>query len=363
MELMHCRLSLSLPRTDDLYDGSGTPLNSMHFFSVTTYNTFILHHHHIVYILLDVSNREKEKKGILMHTALSRLFIPPHNLRQFHLQVRLTLFIRQLGRLPLLLLSRSRLSLLLLGRGVRADGFVHRGVQVFQILRFDPVLQVLCEMNLVLLRVFFHHFFHVFTHVSTKDVLAERFCVEFLGITVVADEAFFVVRDVEAAVEGALQHSEYLGAGGGALQPGIEDAEEGAGPIIHRVNVVIFTHIFRVSLVHLVQTEFLEGAAGQEEAGGVGSGVVGKASLETVARELVGVGSRDDDITGEGGIGDLAHDVAVGETDNEAVLGGVVLVLVLGAETETSTVVGLALSAATVLDLWSNCGVVWCGVM
>lgn len=47
----------------------------------------------------------------------------------------------------------------------------------------------------------------------------------------------------------------------------------------------------------------------------------------------------------------LAGDVLVGEADDQTVLVGVVLVLVLLHQTKAGTVVGLALTAATVLDL------------
>lgn len=48
---------------------------------------------------------------------------------------------------------------------------------------------------------------------------------------------------------------------------------------------------------------------------------------------------------------DLSDDVAVGEADDETVLGRIVLVLGLGGQALAGIVVGLALSAALVLDL------------
>ena len=48
---------------------------------------------------------------------------------------------------------------------------------------------------------------------------------------------------------------------------------------------------------------------------------------------------------------DLSNDVAVGEADDEAVLGRIVLVLGLGGQALAGIVIGLALSAALVLDL------------
>jgi hypothetical protein len=48
---------------------------------------------------------------------------------------------------------------------------------------------------------------------------------------------------------------------------------------------------------------------------------------------------------------DLSDDVAVGEADDEAVLGRIVLVLGLSRQALASIVVGLSLSATLVLDL------------
>ena len=48
---------------------------------------------------------------------------------------------------------------------------------------------------------------------------------------------------------------------------------------------------------------------------------------------------------------DLSDDVAVGETDDEAVLGRIVLVLGLGGQALAGIVVGLSLAATPVLDL------------
>ena len=51
----------------------------------------------------------------------------------------------------------------------------------------------------------------------------------------------------------------------------------------------------------------------------------------------------DDDVSLEPGVGNLAGDVGVGATDDQPVLGGVVLVLVLDTKTLTGEVIGLAL--------------------
>ena len=81
------------------------------------------------------------------------------------------------------------------------------------------------------------------------------------------------------------------------------------------------------------------------------SSVVGQTKLDAIARKLVRVGSGHDVITIDARVDDLADAVAVGETDNKTVLGGVVLVLVLNHKTQTLTVISLTLTATTELGL------------
>jgi hypothetical protein len=73
--------------------------------------------------------------------------------------------------------------------------------------------------------------------------------------------------------------------------------------------------------------------------------------LDAVSLELVGVGRAEDLVAGDLGGHDLADDVLVGEADDQAVLGSIVLVLGLGDEALTGVVIGLALLAALVLSL------------
>lgn len=63
------------------------------------------------------------------------------------------------------------------------------------------------------------------------------------------------------------------------------------------------------------------------------------------------VSSHEDLVTTDLRGDDLSNDVAVGEADDEAVLGRIVLVLGLGGQALAGIVIGLALSAALVLDL------------
>ena len=72
---------------------------------------------------------------------------------------------------------------------------------------------------------------------------------------------------------------------------------------------------------------------------------------DTVGLELVGVRSHEDLVTANLRGDDLSNDVAVGEADDEAVLGRIVLVLGLGGQALAGIVIGLTLPAALVLDL------------
>jgi hypothetical protein len=187
--------------------------------------------------------------------------------------------------------------------------------------------------------------------VTSINVFTESLGIEFLGVSVIANKTLLVMRDVKTTVKGTFESSKDLGTGRSTLQASIEESHEGAGTFISGIDIVVFTNIFGVTLVDLIKTEFLENTAGEEETSSVSSTVVSEASLESVTRELMGVGSTNNDITSHCCVSNLAYYITVGETDDEAVLGGVVLVLVLGGQPQASTVVGLSGTATTVLDL------------
>jgi len=65
----------------------------------------------------------------------------------------------------------------------------------------------------------------------------------------------------------------------------------------------------------------------------------------------VGIRGHEDLVAADLRADDLSDDVAVGETDDEAVLGRIVLVLGLGGQALAGIVVGLSLAATPVLDL------------
>jgi hypothetical protein len=168
------------------------------------------------------------------------------------------------------------------------------------------------------------------------------------------------VGDEDTTVRGTLHGTKDTGTGGGALQANVEEDLEGAALAIVGLGGLGEGEL-TIGLLDtgevLVESELLEGAAGDEETGGVGSGPVGQTVLDTVGLELVRVG-RDEDLVARDLRGDdLADDVLVGEADDEAVLGRIVLVLGLGDEALAGVVVGLALLAALVLGLVA--AVIW----
>ena len=91
--------------------------------------------------------------------------------------------------------------------------------------------------------------------------------------------------------------------------------------------------------------------SGKEKSGAVSCGVVGKTNLDAILGQLVAVGSSQHTVSLQPGVGNLAADILVGNSDDHAVLGGVVLVLGLNDETLAGIVVGLTLTTPAELDL------------
>lgn len=190
---------------------------------------------------------------------------------------------------------------------------------------------------------------------SSEDVGAEELGVELLGLGVEARETLLGVRDENTAVRGTLKRTENTRTGGGALQTDVEIALEGAGLVVtKRLDLLDLTIGLSDTLVLVGKAEDGKGTTSNEETGGVGSGPVGKTVLDSVASELLGRSLGEDEVALDLGVDDLAGDVLVGETDNKAVLGGVVLVLGLGNKALPGVVVGLTLPATAVLDLVSR---------
>lgn len=228
------------------------------------------------------------------------------------------------------------------------------GVEVLKTLSLNVVVDVLLELTTETLLIVIGEGLHVLSDVTTEDVVSEGVGVELLGLHVVTGESLLGVGDEDTTVRGTLHGTKDTGTGGGSLQTNIKEDLEGAALTIVGLGglgeLVLTIGLLNTGEV-LVEAELLEGTAGDEKTGSVSSGPVGETVLDTVSLELVSVGGDEDLVTGDLRGDDLADDVLVGEADNQAVLGGVVLVLGLGDEALSGVVIGLALLAALVLSL------------
>lgn len=260
--------------------------------------------------------------------------------------------------LPLLLglLGLRRLSLL---EGVLTDSGVGLGVELLKGLSLDIVLDVHLELALVTLLIVVGEGLHVLSDVTAVDVVAENVSVELLGLHVVTGEALLGVGDEDTTVRGTLKGTEDTGTSGSAGKTNIEEGLEGAA-LLTVVLSSLGESELTIGLLNtsegLVEAELLEGTAGDQKTGGVGSSPVGKTVVDAVGAELVGVSSAEDLVASDLRGDELHDDVLVGEADNKSVLRSIVLVLGLGDEALAGVVVGLALSAALELGLEAAVG-------
>jgi hypothetical protein len=264
-----------------------------------------------------------------------------------------------LGLLLPVVLGLLLLTLLLL-EGVLTDLLVGILVELLKTVGLNVVVNVSLELGLVTLLIVVGKSLHVLSDVTGEDVLAEGLGVELLGLNVVTGETLLGVRNVKTTVGGTLESGEDTGTSGGAGQTDIKVDLEGAALLTVDLSGLGQGEL-AISLLDtsegVLDAELVDGTTGDEKTGGVGSGPVGKTVLDTVGLELVGVGSDEDLVTSDLGRDDLADDVAVGEANNQAVLGSVVLVLGLGDEALAGVVIGLSRSSTAVLDLVAPGGV------
>lgn len=225
-------------------------------------------------------------------------------------------------------------SILVLLPWVLTDLLVGILVQLLKTIGLDLVVGVSAELGLVALLIVVGEGLHVLSDVAAEDVLAEGLSVQLLGLHVVTGETLLGVRDVETTVGSTLHGAEDTGTGGGPSKTNIEVRLEWAAGL-----AIDFGGLgdgeLAVGLLNtlesLVKLELGKCAAGEEKTGAVGSGPVGETVGDTEALQLVGVGCAEDLVSGELRGDDLADNVLVRETDDQAVLGGVVLVLKEGA--------------------------------
>merc|ERR1719348_2353212 len=213
-----------------------------------------------------------------------------------------------------------------LAGGVGADGGVGLLVHGLHAVGVNTELDVPGELLLVGLLVLLHQVVHVVGDVLSEDVLA-------------------VDVGVELAVVAVL-----LSAGGGAGQAHVQAGVEGS-PVALVLNQEVVAVNLQLAGVQLVQLVLIQQPPAEQETGAVCGGVVGESDLDSVLGQLRGIGGAHHLVALQVGVGDLTCDVLVGNPDNHAVLGGVILVLVLDDKTFAGIVVGLALAPPPELDL------------
>jgi hypothetical protein len=255
--------------------------------------------------------------------------------------------------------------LLLRGGGILADSGVQLLVHFLHVVGRDVGIQVGSKVLLEVLLIVLLHLLHVVGDVLTKDVGLVDLSIVSLGVTVVAGESLVGVGNVQSTIRSTFHGAKDLAASGGVLDSDIEQAAEGSAArlLIDFLDVVGAAVLalasldlairLLVTLVHVIEADLLEQSAGAQQAGRVGGGVVLEAHGQAVieALQLLRVGGADDLVTDDFGRHDLDIDELVGEADHQAVLGGLVLVLVLGDELVALTVVSAALASSAELRL------------
>lgn len=126
---------------------------------------------------------------------------------------------------------------------------------------------------------------------------------------------------------------------------------ESARAIFDSLNVVLLAGYFGGTLVQGIESQLLEKTASQKQTGAIRSSVIGQSDFDAVPGQLMGVSGADDLVAFDAGVGDLSGDVAVGQANDQTVLGGVVFVFVLDDEALAGVVVGLTLTTPLELDL------------
>lgn len=226
----------------------------------------------------------------------------------------------------------------LAGVGVSTNGSVSVGVHTFKVISRNTSLNEAAELLGISFRLIFRQLTHVISDVTSEDVLTNDFTVSSVLFLVKTGETLFAVRNIETGIDGTLHGGKDLGTSGGTGKTHIEESLESTTTVL----LVEFS---------LVQTELGKSTTSAQKTSAVNGSVIGQTNLDTKLGKFVGVCGSKDDITLDLGINDLTDNVGVGDTDNETVLGGVVLVLVLDDQTLAGVVISLSLAATTVLDL------------
>ena len=254
------------------------------------------------------------------------------------------------------------------------DTSVDLFVEVFASLNFSgsEALSPVGELSLEFLSVFLLERFHV-----VGDVVSEDSCSVCFGIVFglnsfrsgsftslvlnngnlssgVTWESLGLMWNVDSTIASTLKDTEDSGTGGGSLETNIEKSLEWSLIIISIIiNVEVLSIDISGGFVEVSESDLFQQSSGEEETGGIGGGVVGKTSSETVSFELGGFSRAKNSITSHGGEDNLSDEFSVGSSDNKSVFLGVILVLILLHKSTSGIEVSFSLSSSLWFDLHS----------
>lgn len=187
-----------------------------------------------------------------------------------------------------------------------------------------------------------------------------RVILGFASLSLSPRESLGGVRDVQSSVTGAFECAENSVASGGPDQAHVQSGFEGSAFQAFSLALSLF-HVFidvegsssgsGDSLVHVIQSLFLEQSSGEQQSSAVASRIVGESCSQSVSPEFLGVGLFQHNVSLNGGVDYLANDLSVGQSHSEAVFGTVILVLFLGNQRLAGEVIGFSLTSPAVLDL------------
>jgi hypothetical protein len=118
------------------------------------------------------------------------------------------------------------------------------------------------------------------------------------------------VGNIEATIGSTLHGAEDTGTSGGTGKTDVKEDLEGAALLAIDLDglgeLELAVGLLNTSEI-LIQLELLQGAAGEEQTGGVGGSPVGKTVGDAIGLELMGVGGAEDAVTADLGGDNLLH--------------------------------------------------------
>ena len=175
-----------------------------------------------------------------------------------------------------------------------------------------------------------------------------------LGVDDLSWESGDGVWDIESSIGGSLQDGENSVSDSGSGKTDIQNSLEWSSFVIGVFRDIGFLSGDVVDTwVEGIHLELLEQSSGQQQSGGVGGWVAGQSGVDSPSLELSGGGAGEDSVSLQGGVDDLGDDVSVGDSSDQSVLGGVVLILILEDQSLSGIVVGFSLSSSSELGLVS----------